>query len=200
MCNVVTNGICSRRSSSRICAPARPPKIPYSCCRQTRSMLLKFRKSAACRYDARLSSDNSNRTRSGYAVTLFGVVHRQRQQLGRAVFGVNGVAQICRERRDPAVPRQIVPDDCDSIGKRGMRRDRRSDMTDFLLQLMDSTSISSKVSGRGIIFGSDIRFPVNLRLAETSPHCFQSPIASEKYAVHGTSLCLPDCDTGNQRP
>ena len=49
VCRVVANGILSRRRSSRICAPARPPKIPYSCCRQTRSMPLKFRKSAACR-------------------------------------------------------------------------------------------------------------------------------------------------------
>ena len=67
----------------------------------------------------------------GIAVALFSIVHGESQQLGRAVFRVNGVAQVRRERRNSALSREIVADDCDSIGKCralrcGYRRGRRS--------------------------------------------------------------------------
>ncbi|MBI5186873.1 MAG: hypothetical protein HZA01_14270 [Nitrospinae bacterium] len=35
------------RRSARMWLPARPPKMPYSCCKDTMSTLLKFRKSEA---------------------------------------------------------------------------------------------------------------------------------------------------------
>ena len=47
------------------------------------------------------------------AVALFRIVHWKSQQLGRAVFRVDGVAQIGRERRNSTLSRKIVADDCD---------------------------------------------------------------------------------------
>ena len=47
VCSVVTNGIFKPRSRRKMWLPAGPPKIPYSCCKHTMSMLLKFRNSAA---------------------------------------------------------------------------------------------------------------------------------------------------------
>jgi hypothetical protein len=66
----------------------------------------------------------------GIAIALLSIVHGESQQLGRAVFRVNGVAQVCREGRNSALSREIVPDHCDSIGKSwtlryGYRRGRR---------------------------------------------------------------------------
>ena len=47
VCRVLTMGMRRFRSSSRTWPPAVPPKIPYSCCTQTRSTLVKLRNSAA---------------------------------------------------------------------------------------------------------------------------------------------------------
>ena len=47
VCSVVTTGIFKPRSRCKMWLPAEPPKIPYSCCRQTMSILWKFRNSAA---------------------------------------------------------------------------------------------------------------------------------------------------------
>src|SRR5580692_7624750 len=60
----------------------------------------------------------------GIRITLFGVVDRKGQQLCRAIFCVYCVAQIRRERRNPASPRKIIPHDRDSIGKCRVRRKR----------------------------------------------------------------------------
>jgi hypothetical protein len=58
-------GIFKPRSRCKIWLPAGPPKIPYSCCRQTMSILLKFRNSAASWYDFTSSWASDHRTRAG---------------------------------------------------------------------------------------------------------------------------------------
>ena len=65
VCSVVTTGIFRPRSKCKIWLPAGPPKIPYSCCRHTMSMLLKFRNSAASSYDFTSSWASDHRTRAG---------------------------------------------------------------------------------------------------------------------------------------
>ncbi len=49
----------------------------------------------------------------GIGVTLWRIVHRQRQQFRGAIFSVNRVAQIRCKRGDSTPPRKIVPDDGD---------------------------------------------------------------------------------------
>jgi hypothetical protein len=50
------------------------------------------------------------------AVTFRSIVDRQREKLGGAVFGVNGVAQIGCEGSDATAPGQVVADNCDPAG------------------------------------------------------------------------------------
>jgi len=62
---VVTTGMRTRRTKSRMDSPHSPPKMPYSCCRQQTSTLDMLRKSAASRYSSRRLSLISNQTRGG---------------------------------------------------------------------------------------------------------------------------------------
>jgi hypothetical protein len=65
VCRVVTTGIRRPRTRPSTWLPAGPPKIPYSCWRETTSAFEKFRKSAAWRYVSRSCSRISNRTSGG---------------------------------------------------------------------------------------------------------------------------------------
>src|SRR6266851_8517348 len=53
----------------------------------------------------------------GIVVTLFGIVDRKCQQLRRAVFRVQGVAQVGCERGDSTMLRKIIAHHRDSSGK-----------------------------------------------------------------------------------
>ena len=64
VCSVVTIGIRTSLSRARMWLPALPPKMPYSCWRQSTSLPLMFKKSVARRYDAGSLSAISKRTRS----------------------------------------------------------------------------------------------------------------------------------------
>src|SRR5207248_7054726 len=58
-------------------------------------------------------------------VTLFSIVNRECQQFRRTVFRMEGVAQICSERRDATVPRKVVSHDRDSPWKYRAQRCKR---------------------------------------------------------------------------
>src|SRR5207249_8418115 len=57
----------------------------------------------------------------GVTIAFFCVIDWQRQKFRRAIFSVDRIAQVCRECRDPALPRKIIPDDGDSTWKRRSR-------------------------------------------------------------------------------
>src|SRR6266581_8182902 len=61
----------------------------------------------------KLESDSS-----GITIAFFCVIDWQRQKFRRAIFSVDRIAEVCRECRDPALPRKIIPDDGDSTWKR----------------------------------------------------------------------------------
>ena len=59
---------------------------------------------------------------SRITVALFGIVHRKSQQLRRAVFRMNGVAQIGCECRNSTMSWKIVANDGDAVWKSGALR------------------------------------------------------------------------------
>ena len=76
VCSVVTTGMRNSRSSASTWLPAGPPKMPNSCCTQTTSTLVMFRKSAARRYDGRSCSCDFKADYVRIFVAVLEVVHR----------------------------------------------------------------------------------------------------------------------------
>ena len=85
-------GMRSSRNRARIWLPARPPKMPYSCCKQTRSTLLMFKKvgGAAIGIDVLLRQFEAHAGRIG--VAALDVVDGQRDARRVGVFGGDRLA------------------------------------------------------------------------------------------------------------
>jgi hypothetical protein len=94
-----------------MCAPAGPPKIPYSCRTQTRSNVAEIQEIRGLAIRSQLILGKLEANPRGVAVAFFRIVDGQGQQLRGLVFRVDGVTQIRRKRGDAAAPRKVVPDD-----------------------------------------------------------------------------------------
>jgi len=99
-----------RRCVSSRWLPAGPPKMPYSCCMQTRSTRPRFRKSASCRYSSR--SFCATQSARGPGIVAFDrVVHGRGHALDVRRLAGDRLADVSGERGYAAAPRHIVADE-----------------------------------------------------------------------------------------
>ncbi len=63
----------------------------------------------------------------GIVISLFRIVHRQRQQPGRAIFSRDGLAQVGGEGGDSTMTRKIIANHRDSTGHRRLGMPSRTD-------------------------------------------------------------------------
>ena len=109
VCSVVTIGMRSSRSSVRTCAPALPPKIPYSCCTRQHVDLVDVQEvgGAAVRARGRLRRFRIGRARDTRAAGRRRSSRaRSRRHPGNARR--QRIRQMGRERRDAALARQVI--------------------------------------------------------------------------------------------
>src|SRR5664280_1610902 len=112
----------SLRSSSRMWLPAGPPKIPYSCCTQTRSTLVKIEELGRTFIGRQLLFGQLESHPLGIAVFGLRIIYGQCKQSFNPVLGRNSVAQVGGESRNTALPWKIVPNDSDPARKRKIDR------------------------------------------------------------------------------
>ena len=94
--------------------PAGPPKMPNSCCTQTTSTLLMFRKSAARRYDGKILLCDLEAHHVRIFVAALDVIDRHRKAFeSREYSAATALRRSVRERGDAAFARQVIAEKSD---------------------------------------------------------------------------------------